>query len=310
LPIHPLVTPQNPGINAMLQLFIGPVKLSITTEEKIQLLPLGSKYYSTPIFPTEKHYKLHIRTIPPNSLPPVASNNQLTGKTEDQLLMPYSWQITNAAELLYYDIDYLKDKQLLHSRTCINLLRNTIDLLLIPSSPEKKITLDPLEHPFGSLLLVFLAQQTNGILIHASAIQAPQQGGMLFTAISGTGKSTMADLWEKNGAQIINDDRLWLHKHNKNWVILNTPMPLYSQAPAMAPLKKIFLIRQSQTNNVARLTDLNSNLKVLSNCIQHPYNKSIAAQNLNTVLDITNSTPIYDCGFKPDHEIVDLIMKH
>lgn len=51
-----------------------------------------------------------------------------------------------------------------------------------------------------------------GLLLHASFIRW-QDRGILFSAPSGTGKSTQADLWVRHrGAEVINGDRAALRR--------------------------------------------------------------------------------------------------
>lgn len=57
-----------------------------------------------------------------------------------------------------------------------------------------------------------LALQAGGVVLHASYIEW-QGRAILFTAPSGTGKSTQADLWEKyRGARLVNGDRAVLRR--------------------------------------------------------------------------------------------------
>jgi hypothetical protein len=154
--------------------------------------------------------------------------------------------------------------------------------------------------------MVYLAHHVGGFMIHASGI-FDKKSGYLFTAISGTGKTTMAKLWEKTGTTIINDDRLWVQKHNEKWYMFNTPMVWYAQKPMMAPIDKIFLLRQSPTNQLNQITGLNASMRVMSNCIQHFYDKKMTTDHIDRVLNLTSQVPVYDCGFKPDNEIVELI---
>lgn len=61
-------------------------------------------------------------------------------------------------------------------------------------------------------------------LLHASAV-AYQNRAYLFTAPSGTGKSTHTSLWVKNfpGAEIINDDKPYIRKIDGVWYACGSP---------------------------------------------------------------------------------------
>ena len=186
------------------------------------------------------------------------------------------------------------------------LFRSKEILIQLVSKHRNIIQIDPLFHPLGSLLLVYLAHFSGGMLIHASGIKDNDQG-YLFTGLSGIGKSTMSRLWKDKGATVINDDRLWIHQLNGKWHIFNTPMIFYAQKPLMSPLSKAFLLRQSPNNECNQITGIQSAMRFMSNCIQHFYNKEMTTAHLDRIVDLTSKVPLYDLGFKPDTEIVDLI---
>jgi hypothetical protein len=145
-------------------------------------------------------------------------------------------------------------------------------------------------------------------VIHASGIKDGSDG-YLFTGVSGIGKSTMSGLWKQKGATVINDDRLWLHKSNGVWHIFNTPMQYYAQKPLMTPLNKAFLLRQSPKNKYAVVSGTQGSMRLMANCIQHLYNKDMIAAHLDRIVDLTANVPVYDLGFKPDTDVVELIRK-
>src|SRR5699024_19054 len=62
-----------------------------------------------------------------------------------------------------------------------------------------------------------------GLLLHASFIRW-QARGILFSAPSGTGKSTQADLWVRHrGAEVINGDRAALRRSAGRWRAYGLP---------------------------------------------------------------------------------------
>ena len=64
----------------------------------------------------------------------------------------------------------------------------------------------------------------NTFLLHSSFIKWKDKA-ILFTAPSGTGKSTQADLWEKyENAEIINGDRSGIRKMDGKWTAYGLPI--------------------------------------------------------------------------------------
>lgn len=288
-----------------MNLFLGPVQLTIKFDAGIVPELLASANFTTPLIDPTFHYSCNFYL----GIAEVSSSYRLLlhGEADDPDLMPYKWQILGAEKhLLALKIDFHKPEKIQQITALIDLKELCINVFFkrVPTSEELHI--DPLLHPLGSLLLVYFANLTGGFLLHASGVRDMGQG-YIFSAVSGTGKSTMAKLWQQRGAELINDDRLWLHKINGQWHALSTPMPWYAQKPLVTPVNKIFLLRQAPTNNIAPISGIKAQMRVMSNCIQHFHSKEMTEAHLNHVLDFTQNTPIYDCGFKPDCNIVDAI---
>jgi hypothetical protein len=272
-----------------------------SSDTSINMAPLGTSFFTKPVGPVNLSFKGNLalaETMPAHDLKVV-----LSGESFDDVEIPYRWQILKNGEKTGIQVDYFEDPDLKKVLAIVDFQTNTIHVHLIPVNNSKNLSIDPLFQPFGSILMVVLAHHANDIIIHASGVF--ENGiGRLFTAVSGTGKSTMAGLWEKAGAQIINDDRLWLRKENKQWFMYNTPMPYYAQKPAKAPVNEIFLLRQSPDNQLQKLSGANAAMRFMANSIQHFYDKEMTGRHLDRVMDIAVHTPIYDCGFRPTEEIV------
>jgi hypothetical protein len=289
-------------------LYLPQIKLTLTKTDKIDFLLVPSLLYTVPLITPTSHFSCHFSCHFSDS----DANKDLTGFEEkftghslDTAIMPYHWQMLKKNNLTALKIQYIEDPQLVTVVAIIDASNQHIDVTLFPRN-ETRLSIDPLFQPLGSLLMVYLAHYTGGFLIHASGAYHNNKGH-IFTAVSGTGKSTMAGLWKDSGANIINDDRLWLIKLSGKWHMFNTPMIWYAQEPLMAPVNNIFLIRQDTSNSINQLKGLNAAMKVMSNCIQHLYDKTMTATHLERVLDFTSNTPIYDCGFNLDGRIVEII---
>jgi hypothetical protein len=273
--------------------------------EDIVLEPIGSLFYNKPVTCHDSCFNCSFFVSDDLSACKTLEE-VLSGESFEGAEIPYKWAILSNDNQSGIYIDYHEDPQLKKVFGLIDFEKKSIKTTLVPGKEGEVITLDPLFQPFGSILMVVLAHYQNDILIHASGVN---DGGIgrLFTAVSGTGKSTMAALWKEAGADVVNDDRLWLHQIAGKWHFFNTPMPYYAQKPAMAPLDEIFLIRQSAQNVIKKLSGVNAAMRFMANGIQHFYDKEMTGRHLDRVLDIAKQTPIYDCGFLPTGEIVETI---
>ena len=288
-----------------MKLYLGPVEISITQDSNIELDLFVSKYFINPILTPLLKFKSHY-SVSKNFNHLSDFKLILDGISTDDTEMPYNWFILENRDQIAFKIEYFYDTQFKYITAVLNPKDGIFNVYLTPKSDISNIKADPLLHPLGSLLLVYLANLNGGFLIHASGI-IDQNQGYIFSAVSGTGKSTMANIWNKAGADIVNDDRLWIQKINKIWYMMSTPMISYAQTPLITPIHKVFLIRQSPNNELQKIKGVNATMQVMSNCIQHFSTKQITNKHLDSILNFTSNTAIYDCGFKPDNEIIELI---
>ncbi|SFE07395.1 hypothetical protein [Thermophagus xiamenensis] len=287
----------------MIRIFLPGILLKVESDSpSICLKPLGTFLFNKELIPTEITFQFiyditdHIEKAPMKTV--------LKGEPFEGVDIPYRWEILKSSEAVGIYVDYFEDFQIQELICHVDFGKKIIYTRIVPQ--RENLTIDPLLEPLGSMLMVILAHFQNDVLIHASGIM-DQGKGRLFTAVSGTGKSTMAELWQRSGADIINDDRLWLHHWQGQWYFFNTPMPYYAQRPAMAPLHEIFLLRQSIQNELKRMSGIEAAMRFMANAIQHYFDKRMTEQHLERIFDIARAVPIYDCGFRPDKKIVEEI---
>lgn len=91
----------------------------------------------------------------------------------------------------------------------------------------------------------------NSIILHSASILT-DKGAVLFSAPSGTGKSTQAALWQKyRGVKVLNGDRNILHRdENGTWRVLGIPFcgtsGIYTNMDV--PLRAIVRLEQAKTD--------------------------------------------------------------
>lgn len=169
---------------------------------------------------------------------------------------------------------------------------------------------NPLTYPIFNIFLSRILSYRHGFLIHSSVVKDTDGRGYLFTAKSGTGKSTIAHLFEDEGATIVNDDMIAVRMSaapTGKATAYSIPMPYYPQQPLTAELRGVFFISQSPTNRIARLSDAGATARLLSNIIHQPYDKTSAATTVADAIRCANSTKGYALGFKPDAEVVETV---
>ena len=89
----------------------------------------------------------------------------------------------------------------------------------------------------------------------------------------------------------------------------NTPM-LYEDIPKEAPLHSIYIIHHAAENSINRLSGAHAVSRLMAHCIQHSYNKTFIQHHLEFLSQLCNYISVYNVGFQPDTQIVDLIKCH
>jgi len=165
---------------------------------------------------------------------------------------------------------------------------------------------DPLEYPLDGLILYYLTVLNNDIMIHASGVNYSGKG-YLFSGVSGKGKSTMARIWDDQGAKVIHDDRLIIRKTGDGYRMFNTPV-YEDDDPSDSPLNRIFIIEHGHENSITELKRAAAVSHVMANCIQHTWGPGIISRLSGSIAEMCNIVPTYRLLFKPGSSVIDHIL--
>ena len=149
----------------------------------------------------------------------------------------------------------------------------------------------------------------DGFLLHASALALDEEA-YLFTAPSGTGKSTHAALWRQRFAErvsMLNDDKPVLRLQNGRFVVYGTPWGGKHQLQSndKAPLRAVSLLRQSSQNSIRRL-EQSRLLPILLNQTLRPSETQAMQHLLDLLQYFTDTIPIYELNCTISAEAVEL----
>jgi hypothetical protein len=139
-----------------------------------------------------------------------------------------------------------------------------------------------------------------GLIIHASALMWEGKG-LMFTAPSGTGKSTQAELWRKHkNAAVLNDDSPVIRCINEQVVVFGTPWSGSKtiHRNADAPLAAIIVLEQSDITSIRRLTVSESIPKLLPRCLLPYHDPALMDIAIGILERITKIVPVFNlkCG--------------
>ncbi len=147
------------------------------------------------------------------------------------------------------------------------------------------------------------------LLIHASAI-AYEGKGLVFTAASGVGKTTQAELWAKyKNARILNGDKVFLKQEEDGIHAWGTPWNGSScyALNESAKLKAIVVLEQAEENSIHKLNVLES-MQYFVPHIFFPCWDERCEQSVLTFLDhVLEETDVYLLKCRPDKTAVELL---
>ena len=148
-----------------------------------------------------------------------------------------------------------------------------------------------------------------GLVLHSSAIKYCDKA-ILFTAPSGTGKSTMAHLWVKHkNAVILNGDSPAIRMMGDRPIVFGTPWS--GSKPEFvndsAPLKAIVVLEQAPENRIRKLDAYEYVTRVLPRVFLPYFDQGLMGRALENFEKIVGSVPVYLLQCRPDQEAVELV---
>ena len=112
--------------------------------------------------------------------------------------------------------------------------------------------------PFFQVHLEELLLDNHAMVLHSASI-AHKGGAILFTAPSGTGKTTQTDLWHsfREGVTDVNGDRTLLQWTEKGWYACGFPMfgSSFRCEQTAVPVNAIVIVRQAAEDRILDLSD-------------------------------------------------------
>ena len=145
-----------------------------------------------------------------------------------------------------------------------------------------------------------------GVVLHSSYVLTKQGEALLFSAPSGTGKSTQAELWRSYaGAKVINGDRALVKAQNgvtANGIFFSGTSGICENVTA--PIRAIVLLRQSFANELKKVSGKEAFMRLLPQCSYYPDEEENLRIVTGILAEIISAVPVYDFGCVPDESAV------
>ena len=151
--------------------------------------------------------------------------------------------------------------------------------------------------------------QKQTLLVHASAVEYEGEG-IVFTAASGVGKTTQAELWAKyKNAKILNGDKVFFKQEENGIHAWGSPWKGSSPygCNESAKLRAIVVLEQAKENKIQKLNVLES-MQYFVPHIFYPCWDERCEQAVLTFLDqVLEETEVYLLKCRPDEDAVELL---
>ncbi len=173
--------------------------------------------------------------------------------------------------------------------------------------PEKSMSM--LEsRAFLRKICTLLIEKYEGMFLHCAAIKYNGKA-YLFTAPSGTGKTTHIRLWKKHlgdKVEIINGDKPLLRKIGNEIIAYGTPWQGKEDygCNTSAPIGGIFLIHRAEENSIVKATVKESLPFLLSQTVR-PYEKENLIKLFDVLEYMVNNIPIYNLYCNMDKQAME-----
>jgi hypothetical protein len=150
-----------------------------------------------------------------------------------------------------------------------------------------------------------------GIILHSACISWRGKG-FLFPGVSGAGKSTIAEIWQKDGeAEVLTDERVIIREYHNNLWAFGTPWHGTTDVHKNVgvPVEGILFIQHGRENRIARIPVIDAANRLLVRCFPAFWQK----EGLQFALDFCARTAgmkdCYDFQFVPDRSAAEFIKK-
>ena len=158
----------------------------------------------------------------------------------------------------------------------------------------------------NSLEAEHLIARNGGFVFHCSYIEWNGRA-ILFTAPSGTGKSTQAELWkELRGAEIINGDRAAVRIADGRVIAEGIPFSgssVYCRSRSL-PLAAVVYLGQAPVTSIRRMRGFESFARIWEGCSVNTWDREDVELVSAAVKRLAESVPVYHLPCTPDESAV------
>ena len=216
----------------------------------------------------------------------------------DQLPLPEGKILADRADLKVYGTQTLEIRQIgIKGQDASYALYREIsdqaaEIFLVPDAIDR-LHCDPV---FTSLFALERQMQQRDSLILHCAYLIYNQKAILFSAPSGTGKSTQAALWEQyRSAHIVNGDRALIRKIEGQWNACGWPVCGSSGICELSdtPIRAIVMLKQGKKNSIEPLSPIQAFTLLFEQLTINKWNKEFVQNAISCIEDLIKHVSVY-----------------
>lgn len=186
-----------------------------------------------------------------------------------------------------------------------------VEIHLSPNRARAPLSLTDYEYMLTGAAFSDRLALDGGLVMHGSALSY-RGDGILFTANSGTGKSTHSGLWREvlgDAVTIVNDDKPALRFCGDTPHIYGTPWSGKTDLNhnVRAPLKAVVVLEQSPQNAIRRLSASETMYHLTAQTVRPYYDRENGVRALDAAVRLAETIPCYLLQCTISHEAVWLV---
>jgi hypothetical protein len=187
--------------------------------------------------------------------------------------------------------------------------------VIIYSRPTKDNLLSPLDYPLDELVLsAHININKIGIILHSACISTGGRG-FLFSGVSGSGKSTISEIWQKDEkTTVLTDERVIIREKDGDLWAFGSPWHGTAEIHKNmgAPIEKIFFIKHGKVNRAIPISKTDAARRLMVRCFPTFWNREGMEFVLDFCTRVAGGKECYELEFVNDLSVARYVknLKH
>lgn len=181
--------------------------------------------------------------------------------------------------------------------------------ITLDESRIRELSIDPIFVSLFAMERHLLGR--NALILHCAYIVHDGQA-ILFSAPSGTGKSTQAELWRQyRDARVINGDKSLVQRIDGQWTARGWPVCGTSEIchNEEYPIRAIVMLSQAPENHAESLRAIAALGQLYAQVTVNSWDKGYVMQAMDLLENLTSRVPVYHLGCTISEEAVETLEK-